>query len=188
MQGPGSDEDLMSRFGTGDLCAFEELYDRYEMRVFRYLLRNVRNRALAEDLLQDTWFAVTREAARYQPFARFSAWLFRIAHNRMVDALKAARPEVSLELVTSDAVGALDGALVCEQEPYAAAVAGEQLAAVLGALAQLPADQCQAFLLQQEGGLSIEDIAEVCGCPFETAKSRLRYARAKLRELLQESA
>ena len=177
----------MNRFGAGDAAAFGELYERYEMRVFRYLLRNVHNRALAEDLLQDTWFAVARESSRFEPFARFSAWLFRIAHNRMVDALRAARPEVSLEVAVSDAIGVMDVALTCTHEPYAAAVASEELAAVLRALAQLPAEQCQAFLLQQEGDLSIEEIAQVCGCQFETAKSRLRYARSKLRELLRES-
>ena len=176
----------MSRFGAGDAAAFGMLYERYEMRVFRYLLRNVRNRALAEDLLQDTWFAVAREASRFEPFARFSAWLFRIAHNRMVDALKAARPEVSLEVAVGDATSVTDVALTCTHEPYVAAVASEELAAVLGALAQLPAEQCQAFLLQQEADLSVEEIARVCGCQFETAKSRLRYARSRLRELLRE--
>ena len=184
---PDSDEDLLRRFGAGDVAAFEALYARYELRVFRYLLRNLRNRALAQDLLQDTWFAVAREASRFEPFARFSAWLFRIAHNRMVDAVKAARPEASLEEMSGDGSSALHAALICPHEPYLAAVASEELAALLAALAQLPAEQCQAFLLQQEGGLSVEEIAQACGCEFETAKSRLRYARAKLRELLGES-
>jgi RNA polymerase sigma factor (sigma-70 family) len=178
----GSDADLMRRFAAGEAVAFNALYQRYELRVFRYLLRNLRDRALAEDLLQDIWFSVAREASRYQPRSAFSAWLFRIAHNRMVDALRAARPEVSLELVTS---GAVEGLLPSVAGPHAEAIASEELAAVLSALAQLPEEQCQAFLLQQEGELSIEDIAAVVGCPFETAKSRLRYARSRLRELLR---
>jgi RNA polymerase sigma-70 factor, ECF subfamily len=73
------------------------------------------------------------------------------------------------------------------QEPCAAALASERLGELLRALARLPGEQRQAFLLQQEGELSVEDIAAVCGCSFETAKSRLRYARSKLRELLQDS-
>ena len=180
----GSDADLMRRFAAGEAVAFNALYQRYELRVFRYLLRNLRDRALAEDLLQDIWFAVAREASRYEPRAPFSAWLFRIAHNRMVDAIRAARPEVSLELVTSDAAP-LESLVPSVAGPYAEAIASEELAAVLAALAQLPEEQCQAFLLQQEGELSIEDIAAVVGCPFETAKSRLRYARSRLRELLR---
>jgi RNA polymerase sigma factor (sigma-70 family) len=180
----GSDADLMRRFAAGEALAFNALYQRYELRVFRYLLRNLRDRALAEDLLQDIWFAVAREASRYQPLSPFSAWLFRMAHNRMVDAIRAARPEVSLELVTSDAAES-ESLVPSVAGPYAEAIASEELAAVLAALAQLPEEQCQAFLLQQEGELSIEDIAAVVGCPFETAKSRLRYARSRLRELLQ---
>jgi RNA polymerase sigma factor (sigma-70 family) len=184
-----SDEDLVRRFAHGEARAFDQLYQRYELAVFRYLLRNLRNRALAEDLQQDTWFAVIREAPRYEPVARFSAWLFRIAHNKMIDAIRTARPEVSLTLVAEEREPALAvGRADCTSSPYAAAVASEQLAALLTALAQLPREQCQVFLLQQEGGLSIEEIADVAGCNFETAKSRLRYARAKLRELLQESA
>lgn len=179
-----SDAALMQRFVAGEADAFNMLYQRYELRVFRYLLRNLRNRPLAEDLLQDTWFAVAREAPRYQPLSPFSAWLFRIAHNRMIDALRAARPEVSLELMASDSSG-LESTVPSVAGPYAEATASEELAAVFAALAQLPEEQCQAFMLQQEGDLSIEDIATVVGCPFETAKSRLRYARSSLRELLR---
>ena len=181
-----SDEDLVRRFACGEAVAFEALYRRYELRVFRYLLRTLRDRALAEDALQDIWFAVAREAGRFEPVSRFSAWLFRIAHNRMIDAVRAARREVSLEVVVADAE--VQGtALGHAPDPHAAAVASEKLDAVLTALAQLPAEQRQAFLMQQEGGLSVEEIATVAACPIETAKSRLRYAREKLRELLRGS-
>jgi RNA polymerase sigma-70 factor (ECF subfamily) len=179
-----TDEELMQRFARGEASAFDVLYERYELRVFRYLLRTLRDRARAEDVLQDVWFIVARDASRFEPIARFSAWMFRIAHNRMVDAVRAARREVSLDLA-----GAAQDATapMCpgESEPHAAAVADEELVALLAALAQLPSDQCEAFLLQQEGGLSVEEIATVTGCPFETAKSRLRYARETLRELLR---
>jgi RNA polymerase sigma factor (sigma-70 family) len=181
-----SDEDLMRRFASGEAIAFEVLYERYELRVFHYLLRNLRERALAEDALQDVWFAVARDAGRFEPVSRFSAWLFRIAHNRMIDAMRAARREVSLEVVGEEA--ALQGAaLGPAPDPHTVAVADEKLGAVLAALAQLPAEQCQAFLLQQEGGLTVEEIATVADCPIQTAKSRLRYAREKLRELLRGS-
>jgi RNA polymerase sigma factor (sigma-70 family) len=182
-----SDEDLMQRFARGDVPAFEALYDRYELRVFRYLLRSLHERALAEDALQDVWFAVAREAPRFGPPSRFSAWLFRIAHNRMVSAIRAARREVSLEVVGEHAE-LREALLGYAPDPHVAAVANEDLAALLAALAQLPDEQCQAFLLQQEGGLSVEEIATVAACPLETAKSRLRYAREKLRELLRGNA
>lgn len=183
-----SDEELLRCFAIGQASAFELLYRRHELRVFRYLLRNLRDRALAEDALQETWFAVAREAPRYQPTgARFTTWLFTIAHHRMIDALRAVRssPERASTAVIEEATAPLIGASG-GVEPYAAALAGERLQALTRALAALPEEQRQAFLLQQEGELGVEDIAAVCGCSFETAKSRLRYARAKLRELLQD--
>jgi RNA polymerase sigma factor (sigma-70 family) len=179
-----SDEELIACFARGEAAAFDILYERYELRVFRYLLRILRDRARAEDALQDVWFVVARDASRFEPVARFSAWVFRIAHNRMVDTVRAARREVSLELVSAENE-VTEPVYPGESEPHAAAVADEELAALLAALAQLPADQREAFLLQQEGDLSVEEIAKVTGCPFETAKSRLRYARERLRELLQ---
>jgi RNA polymerase sigma-70 factor (ECF subfamily) len=183
-----SDEELLRRFAAGQASGFEQLYQRHELRVFRYLLRNLRNRALAEDALQETWFAVAREAARYKPSgARFTTWLFTIAHHRMIDALRTTRATVewgAAEQLPDQAVAIAEGTSVAG--PYAAALASERLGALLGALATLPEEQRQAFLLQQESELSVEDIAKICGCSFETAKSRLRYARSKLRELLQD--
>jgi RNA polymerase sigma factor (sigma-70 family) len=189
MQGvvAASDEELLRRFAAGQASAFDQLYQRHELRVFRYLLRNLRNRAVAEDALQETWFAVAREAQRYRPgSARFTTWLFTIANHRMIDALRAARHTVAWEaaeqMQPAVAIAGGPGA----GGPYTAALASEQLDALLRALAQLPEEQRQAFLLQQEAELSVEEIAAVCGCSFETAKSRLRYARSKLRELLQD--
>jgi RNA polymerase sigma-70 factor (ECF subfamily) len=188
MQGiPAGDEELLHRFASGEASAFEQLYRRHELRVFRYLLRNLQNRALAEEALQDTWFAVARDAARYQPTARFVTWLFSIAHNRMIDSVRAARGDVELDEAMSQveqSVAVAGGTAV--PTPYAAAVASERLTALLRALAALPEQQRQAFLLQQEGELSVEEIAAVCDCSFETAKSRLRYARSKLREMLRD--
>jgi|SRR6185437_6651778 len=183
-----SDEELLRRFAAGQARAFELLYQRHELKVYRYLLRNLRDRARAQDALQETWFAVARDAARYQPGgARFTTWLFTIAHHRMIDVLRAAHvmsEQVSTHLVEAHAAALAQGAGMAE--PDAAAVASEQLDALLRALAMLPEEQRQAFLLQQEAELSVEDIAAVCGCSFETTKSRLRYARSKLRELLQD--
>lgn len=183
-----SDEELLRRFAAGQARAFELLYHRHELRVYRYLLRNLRDRARAEDVLQETWFAVARDAARYQPgSARFTTWLFTIAHHRLIDARRTARvvmEQVSTQLIDNHAAALTPGSGMAQ--PDAAAVASEQLDALLRALATLPEEQRQAFLLQQEADLSVEDIAAVCGCSFETAKSRLRYARSKLRELLQD--
>src|SRR5580692_6510350 len=100
---PPSDEILMQRYAGGDARSFEVLYQRHEMRVWRFLERNVHNAAIADELMQEVWFSVAREAARYQPSARFSTWLFTIAHNRMVDSMRSSRPQVSLEALADGA-------------------------------------------------------------------------------------
>src|SRR6202046_4651882 len=92
-----TDENLMLRFGRGEAAAFEFLYRRHESRVFRFLRRNVRNEAAANDLMQEVWFAVVRGAANYQPTAKFTTWLFTIAHNRTVDMIRANRRLQSLD-------------------------------------------------------------------------------------------
>src|SRR5512137_912568 len=97
-----SDEALMLSFARGDAGAFEELYRRHESRVFRYLCRNVRDPEAANDLMQDVWFAVARSAARYQPTARFTTWLYTLAHHRMVDSFRARRPHQSLDAAAGD--------------------------------------------------------------------------------------
>jgi RNA polymerase sigma-70 factor, ECF subfamily len=187
-----TDENLMLRFGRGEAAAFEFLYRRHESRVFRYLHRNVKNEAAANDLMQEVWFAVVRGAANYQPTAKFTTWLFTIAHHRTVDMIRANHRLQSLDAGDdADSEGsslldrlAVDGKL----EPLAQVQSQDEAAALLSAVAQLPAEQRSAFLLQAEGELSVEEIADATGSSFETVKSRLRYARAKLRQLLWEYA
>jgi RNA polymerase sigma factor (sigma-70 family) len=187
-----TDENLMKRFGRGDAAAFEILYRRHELKVFRYLQRNVRNEAGANDLMQEVWFAVVRGAANYQPTAKFTTWLFTIAHNRMVDMIRANHRLQSLDAGDdTDSEGAsLLAQLAADRklEPLSQVQSQDEAAALLNAVAQLPAEQRSAFLLQAEGELSVEDIAGATGATFETVKSRLRYARAKLRQLLWEYA
>jgi RNA polymerase sigma factor (sigma-70 family) len=187
-----TDENLMVRFGRGEAAAFEFLYRRHELRVFRYLQRNVRNEATANDLMQEVWFAVVRGAANYQPTAKFTTWLFTIAHNRTVDMIRANHRLQSLDAgddADPEASSLLERlAESAKLEPLAQVQSRDEAAALLNAVAQLPAEQRSAFLLQAEGDLSVEEIAHATGSSFETVKSRLRYARAKLRQLLWEYA
>ncbi len=187
-----TDENLMVRFGRGEAAAFEFLYRRHESRVFRYLQRNVKNEATANDLMQEVWFAVVRGAANYQPTAKFTTWLFTIAHNRTVDMIRANHRLQSLDAgddTDPEAATPLERlAESAKLEPPAQVQSQDEAAALLNAVAQLPAEQRSAFLLQAEGDLSVEEIAHATGSSFETVKSRLRYARAKLRQLLWEYA
>jgi len=182
-----SDEALLARYARGDAHAFAPLYARHELRVWRYLLRNVGNRASAEELMQEVWFAVARDAASYQPTARFTSWLFTIARNRLIDLVRTRREHSSLEALGYDSEP-LVGRLASDpaRGPHAALEAHQAAAALGSALGQLPQEQRDAFLLQMEGDFSVEEIAAITRSSFETTKSRLRYARARLRELLTE--
>jgi len=173
------DETLMRAYARGDALAFERLYRRHELKVWRYLMRTLANRAIADELMQEVWFSVAREAPRWRPTAKFTTWLFTLAHNRMVDALRARRPQEPLdELEFADTAALPPEQLQRHQEAQA----------LLAAMQRLPVEQREAFLLQAEGGLSVEEIAATTGASFETTKSRLRYARGHLRDWLEEHA
>lgn len=187
-----ADEALMLRYAAGDVAAFDILYARHELGVWRYLLRSVRVQAVADDLLQDVWFSVARSAAAYEVRARFKTWLFTMAHNRLVDHFRTAKHHVSLDgdSGNDDGEGGLADTLAADSGfgPVRQLQSREQAAALIEAIERLPAGQREAFLLQAEAGMSVGDIASATGVTFETAKSRLRYARSSLKQWLQEFA
>ena len=184
-----SDGALMQAYAAGDTRAFETLYDRHALAVWRFVLRSVQQPEITDELVQEVWFSVVREAARYQPRARFRTWLFTLAHHRVVDHWRRHRPHASLDAETEDGTSLAD-LLAAESGfgPERALDSREQAQALLDALAILPALQREAFLLQAEAGLSVADIAQATGVSLETAKSRLRYARARLRTALEAFA
>ena len=184
-----SDETLMLRFAGGDIAAFDTLYRRNELAVWRFVFRSVKVQAVADDLLQDVWFAVARNAPSYEVKAKFRTWLFTLARNRLVDYLRTAKNHAPLD-VNDDDERSLLNTLAADSGfgPLRQLQSREQGSALIAAVEQLPDEQREAFLLQAEGELSVQEIAEATGVNFETAKSRLRYARASLRQQLQEFA
>jgi len=189
-----SDEAAMQRFAAGDVEAFDRLYERHGLRVWRYLVRNVRDAALADDLLQDVWFAVARQAQQYRPTARFTTWVFTMAHHRMVDHWRTVKVHLPLDAgddaMAGDGVPSLSGTLAADSGfgPLRQLQSQELAGALLDAIARLPPEQRATFLLQAEAGMSVQEIAQTTGVAFETARSRLRYARQGLRGMLKEYA
>jgi len=186
-EAPDSDEALMLRYAAGDVRAFEILYHRHELKLWRFILRSVSNRATADELLQDVWFSIVQAAARYQPAAKFTTWAFTLAHHRLIDRHRRTKPLASLDAVNDEGEPWVEQ-LTSEgaSDPAEQAESAQQLNALSNALAQLPPEQRATFLLQAEGDLSVEEIATATGVSFETAKSRLRYARTRLKQELQE--
>jgi RNA polymerase sigma-70 factor (ECF subfamily) len=177
-----TDEDLMLAYAAGDGAAFDALYARHKGGVYRYLLRQCRQGGVADELFQDVWMNLIRARASYAPTAKFTTWLYRLAHNRLIDHYRAS---AHLSLVSADdeahvdAIAALPGHR--GDEPQVRAENSELGERLRAAVAALPPAQREAFLLQQEAGLSLAEIAELTGVGTETVKSRLRYALAKLR-------
>jgi RNA polymerase sigma-70 factor (ECF subfamily) len=176
------DEQLMLAYREGDAGAFEELYRRHKGGLFRFVLRSVRERALAEELYQEIWMRAIEARGRYEVQAKFSTWLYTIAHNRLVDHWRKR----GLQLVPLDQE---DGATLDPpgdpaDQPEHIAEAKQGLASFARALQALPPAQREAFLLHHEAEMSVAEIARATGSNEEAAKSRLRYAVAKLKEAL----
>lgn len=187
MSEAASDEGLLAAYAAGDARAFAELYERHERPVYRYFLRQGAAPAQADDLLQDTWLAVVRNAGHFEPRAKFTTWLYTIARNKLVDHWRGRDEALSLDEAANDPDG--DAPFEIDageaQRPDVQAMSRAQARAFVDAVEQLPPAQKEAFLLQAEGGLSLEEIATVTGAGHETVKSRLRYAMAKLRSAME---
>ena len=184
-----SDAELMQAYAAGQVSAFDTLYDRHALALWRFVLRSVQRPEIADELVQEVWFSVVREAARYQPSARFRTWLYTLAHHRVVDHWRRHRPHASLDAATADGSALAD--LLAAESGYGSERrldSREQTQALLDALAALPEPQREAFLLQAEAGLSLAEIAQATGVTPEIAKSRLRYARTRLRQALEAFA
>lgn len=181
----GDDALLMQRYARGDLRAFEQLYRRHRSALYNYLNRHTRDRESASDLFQEVWARVIASRERYEPRAKFRTFLFHIAHNCFIDHCRraSARPERTLASGDDEGVMALAPGPPADR-PDARAEHAETLSRYRAALEALPAEQRDAFLLYEESGLSLHEIAQVSGVGVETAKSRLRYALQKLRRAL----
>ena len=177
------DGELMLRYVRGDIRAFETLYARHRSPLYRYLARQTRNIEAANDLFQDVWSKVIASRERYEPRAKFRTFLYRVAHNCFIDHCRRTRPRAELPgSADENWEGILPGP--DQDRPDVRAEQTELTVRYRAALAQLPAEQRDVFLLYEESGLTLEEIAGISAVGPETAKSRLRYAVAKLRAAL----
>ncbi len=182
-----SDEQLMLAYRDGDAGAFDTLYRRHKGPVYRYMLRQCRDAGVADELFQDVWMNLIRARESYTVQAKFTTYLYKLAHNRLIDHYRkhGNAAMVSFDDENEDHDGA---PLIAEpraaprDEPEKHLDIKQQAAQLLQLLGALPASQREAFVMQYESGMSVEEIADATGVSRETAKSRLRYAMAKIRE------
>ena len=182
-----ADEQLMELYRDGDAGAFDVLYHRHKGGLYRYLLRLCKDKSVAEELFQDVWSNIIRSRERYQPSAKFSTFLYQVAHNRLIDNIRQ-RPELALSLDDEDEdSNSLADTIAADsdEQPDILVERKRLVVSLVKCIEELPALQREAFLLREEAGLSLEEIALATGVTAETAKSRLRYAVAKLRDGLR---
>ncbi len=186
MDAERTDEALMLAYRDGDVRAFEFLYQRHRNRLYHWLAHQCNSAATAEELYQDVWLKVINARDGYEVSAKFTTWLFRIAHNRLVDHWRASGRAPSMasgpeeDDDANDPVDLLVGSPL--QEPHNDFERKRLGAALIREIEALPAAQRATFLLAQETDMTLEEIASVTGVNRETAKSRMRYALAKLRD------
>jgi RNA polymerase sigma-70 factor (ECF subfamily) len=174
----------LTRLRSGDVEAVVALMERYQHRLYRYLLRIVREPATAEDLFQQTWLRVMERIKSYNPQHNFEGWLFALAHNLAIDFLRRYRPESldeplasgdsQVETIAGSSPGALDQLLARERTAWLAECMGE-----------LPAVFREVLTLRFEEEMRLEEIAGVLALPLGTVKTRLHRALKHLRRAVE---
>lgn len=185
MNESSDDQALMTAYRGGDANAFEILYRRHKGPVYRYLLRQCKNPAIAEEIFHEAWLGLIKAKDRYEPTAKFTTYLYHLAHNRLIDYYRHQAAGIPMSYDDDPDPLMERQADVAEHEPENELDRQRMARKLLGLIADLPDAQREAFLLREEAGMSIEEIAVATGVNAETAKSRLRYAIAKLRSGMQ---
>jgi RNA polymerase sigma-70 factor (ECF subfamily) len=174
------DSALMLRYRDGDVAAFESLYRRHKDPLYRYLIRLSSNKDAAEDVFQEVWGKIIKARRNYRPTAKFSTFLYRVAHNCFIDYVRRNQRHNHTNTIEADSHASED------DEPEALADQAIARQRMHDAVLALPEEQREVFLLYEEAGLTLDVIAKVTGVNHETTKSRFRYAVAKLKRQLSE--
>lgn len=174
-----SDGSLLHAYAKGELSAFEELYRRHKDGLYNFLLRSLSRHAVAEEVAQEVWMGVIAQAGSFEvKDAAFRTWLYRIGRNKVVDYLRRGANQPHRVLDTQDDL--LPANQLSVEDNFL-------LRQLMSALDELPAEQRETFILQQEG-FSNKEISRITGVGSETVKSRLRYAKSATRQRLETGA
>ncbi|MDA8126224.1 MAG: sigma-70 family RNA polymerase sigma factor [Deltaproteobacteria bacterium] len=184
------DEALMARIAGGETRAFAILVGRHRRRVLNMIYRSLGDRTQAEDVAQEVFLRVWRAAGGYSPKAKFTTWVYRIAVNLCLDAIKSARHRQSFiqpaglpESATEGESSVGDNA----PSPEELLIDAEKASRIFVALQELPANQRLAVVLKRFDGLAYEEISRILGCSVPAVESLLVRAKKTLREKLLSS-
>lgn len=179
-----TDTDLMLAYQGGDIDSFNELYRRHKTPLYRFMVSSCNSETTGAELFQDVWTRVINGRHGYTNAAPFTAWLYRIARNLIVDSYRSAKSSpfyTSVQLDEDTQVTQLQTPL----QPDELTELAKRGDALSDALATLPENQREVVLLRHIAGFSLQEIAELVDENSETVKSRLRYAFSKLRKHLR---
>jgi RNA polymerase sigma-70 factor, ECF subfamily len=180
-----TDLDLLKRIAARDTAALADLYDRHNRLLFGMILRIVRDRAEAEDLLQEVFVRVWTRAALYDPLLGGpTAWLVRLARNRAIDRIRARRRGINVSSLDESAVDAVPSARDI-RSPETVVLAEERRGTVMDALADLPAEQRCLIEAAFFEGYTHSQLATHFGLPLGTVKTRIRTGMIAMRQRLE---
>lgn len=180
-------ESEVAQLRRGDLEALSALIARYQNRLYRYLLRMVRQTPDAEDLFQQTWVRVAERIRQYDPQRNFDGWLFSVARNLAIDHLRRVRPDSLDEPISSDIEGETKASrLVSKERPAVEGILERERAGQLeAAMDELPVSYREVLTLRFEEEMKLEEIAQVLEIPLSTVKTRLRRSLERMRHMIE---
>ncbi len=180
-----NDNELLIRYRDGNIPALEQLVERYRKPLFGFILNMIGRQEEADDVFQEVWFRAIKAIDRYRS-DRFLSWLFRIARNLIIDRYRSRKALISLASENQDGV-TLEDAIPAPGRTAAMLVVDRDIALrVAAAVASLPEEQKEVFLMRIEGDLAFKEIAKIQRVSINTALARMQYALAKLRVVLRE--
>lgn len=182
-----SDYELVHEFIEGKTSAIEFLIKKHKRKVYTYILINVKDRELAEDLFQDTFIKVINslKSGKYNDEGKFLSWVMRIAHNLIIDYYRKAK---QLQTVSNDACeyDLFNSSQFSEKNVEQEIISEQIVKEVKGLIEFLPEDQKEVVMLRHYVGMSFKEIADHTGVSINTALGRMRYALINLRKLIEE--
>ena len=172
----------LAEYRRGNVEALGHLVEHFRRPLFGFILRMTEGRGDAEEIFQETWLRAIRSLDSYRE-KRFLSWMFRIAHNLVIDRARRAKPTVD----PADGADPAEDRIPAPGAGPAAEAASRDLGArITRAVGRLPVEQKEVFLMRTEGDVPFKEIARIQGVPINTALARMQYALAKLRDVLKE--
>lgn len=182
-----SDFERLSRYRNGQVEALAELVEKFKRPLYGFLMNMTERADTADEVFQEVWLRVIRHSGRFEE-RNFSGWLFRIAHNLVIDHWRRQRSAVSLDKENEDGLTLMERLADPQPLPFER-LDGEQVKRrVAEAVKRLPDEQKEVFLMRIEGDIPFKEIARIQGVSINTALARMQYALAKLRQELRQTA